>query len=57
MRKLWRWHSRPNGHEALRAQQAAEAKLRAARARAPQVRREVDRFAAEVERAMRGGRA
>ncbi len=57
MRKLFRIHPRANGHAAARAQQTAEAKLRAARARAPGVRREVDRFAAEVERAMRGNQA
>lgn len=53
----WRWltrHRQPNGHSARDAERSACAKLADTQARAPEVQAAIDRFAASVERAMRG---
>jgi hypothetical protein len=47
----WTW-GRPANGAAVAAQREQEAKLREFRARAPEVRRELDKFVAEVEAAM-----
>gem|GEM_PF-4398310 len=51
----WRWWRPRNGHAAA-AQQEQEAKLREFRRHKPDVKREVDRFTAAVEQALRGSR-
>ncbi len=49
----WRWWRSKNGHAAA-AQKRQEQKLKDLRAKRPEVREEIDRFTAAVERALRG---
>lgn len=51
----WRWWKRRNG-KAADAERRQQAKLRELRARAPEVRREIDEFTRAVEQALRGSR-
>lgn len=55
----WRWltrHRQPNGGHAAEAEQRACRKLAHTKAQAPEVQQAIDRFAATIERAMRGAR-